>query len=104
MQLRATEELLESLNFDPEDEAQEIAQNISVLMGTPKGSVPLERGMGLSMRYKDQAPKVARMMFSEELQDAIDHYEERANLSAAEATIEEDGTMKVVAEVSFNGG
>lgn len=104
VQIRATEESLGELNFDPADEAQEIAQNISVLMGTPKGSVPLDRGMGMAMQYKDQSPRVAQMMFEAELADAIDKYESRADFSTSEATIEEDGTMTVVAEVNINGG
>lgn len=104
MQTIATEDILEELDFAPEDEAEEIAQNVAALMVTAKGTVPLERGMGLSMRHKDQPPSIAKMMLESELADVVGEYEERAEVTITKAETDETGDMKATAEVTFYGG
>lgn len=104
MQTVATEDILEELNFEPDDEAEEIAQNVAVLMATPKGNVPLARGMGLSMRHRDQPPYIAQMMLESELTDVVSEYEERAEIAISKAETDEGGDMKATVEVTFYGG
>ena len=44
---------LEAVNLAPESTLEEILQNVAVIISTPKFSVPLERGLGLSQRFID---------------------------------------------------
>lgn len=104
MVITASSEMLENIDFDPADEADEITQNVAALMVTPRGSVPLERGMGLPMNYKDKIPAVAQIMFEAELAAVVDEYEPRASLVGAESEVDEDGNISMTAEVTLNGG
>ena len=45
---------LEAVNLAPESTLEEILQNVAVIISTPKFSVPLERGLGLSQRFIDK--------------------------------------------------
>ncbi|MCD8052267.1 MAG: GPW/gp25 family protein [Clostridiales bacterium] len=103
MNVLATDDIVESLNFGPTDEAEEIAQNVAVLMNTPAGNVPLERGMGLRKDYLDSPPAVAQVKFEAELADTLDDYEPRATLLSTTAKTDEDGNMGITAEVRFSG-
>lgn len=104
MKMIATEELLEDIQIDVTDEGEEIAQNIAVLLASPQGSIPLERGMGLPMNFRDQPNSVAQAMLESELASAIDEYEDRASLSAVSTTTGEGGNTRSKVEVNFNGG
>lgn len=104
MNVLATDDIVESLNFGPTDEVEEIAQNVAVLMNTPAGNVPLERGMGLKKEYLDSPPATAQIRFESELADALDSYEPRATLLNTTAQTDEGGNMGIAAEVRISGG
>lgn len=104
MNVLATNDIVEDLDFEPTDETIEIAQNVAVLMNTPAGNVPLERGMGLRREYLDSPPAVAKVKFEAELADALDDCEPRATLLSTAAKTDEDGNMGITAEVRFSGG
>lgn len=102
--LAAGTDLLEKLEINPMDEAVEIAQNVAALMATPKGSVPLMRGMGLSLSYQDLPQNVAIRQYEAEMALVLDEYEPRAEMQGARINQTEDGWLKITAEVAMNGG
>lgn len=104
--IRVSEELLEDINSDVTDEAEEIAQNVAVLLATPVGNVPLERGMGLSARYQDRLPKTARALFRAEITEQLDQFEPRAEVNRVigEIDSEAEDYMKLSVEVELNDG
>lgn len=104
--IRVSEDILENINSDVTDEAEEIAQNVAVLMATPIGNVPLERGMGISNRYKDRLPKTARAMFRAEITEQMDQYEPRAEVNRVIGEVDSVAKdyMKLSVEVELNDG
>lgn len=101
--LTAARDLLEEIKLEPEDEAVEIAQNIAALMETPKGSVPLERDMGMAMDYLDLPPRIAIRQLEAEVNEALDNWEPRAEFRSVWSEETDDGSMSQVVEVSING-
>lgn len=98
------EGILEEIDLNPEDEATEIAQAIAVLASTPKGDVPLMRGMGLEMEHIYSNSEVVPVQMEAELAAALDEYEPRAEVKSLSAEQLTEGWMKTRLEVNLNGG
>lgn len=104
MRIRVTTTELENLKLEPIDEATEIGQNVTALAVTPKGTVPLDRNMGLSMKYIDRPMRIAASMFEAELITAVDDYESRVQVTDVTTEMEEiTGRMVPVVEVERSG-
>ena len=71
---------LEAVNLAPESTLEEILQNVAVIISTPKFSVPLERGMGLSQRFIDKPIPAAQSILISEVMEAISAFEPRAEV------------------------
>jgi len=83
---------------------EEILQNISIIITTPKGSVPLDRNFGMDMSYLDLPLELAENVFTASIIETIQDYEPRA--SVAKVTYEKDhltGKLKPKVQVSING-
>jgi phage baseplate assembly protein W len=84
---------------------EEVLQNISMILSTPKYSVPLDRNFGLSARFLDKPTPVAEARIIAEIIDAIEEYEPRAEI--VNITFERDesiGKLVPRLEVEINGG
>lgn len=105
MIIRVGAEALEAIDLDPELEADEIGQNVAALAVTPKGSVPLARGMGLAMAFRDRPGAAATRIYENEIAEAVDAYEKRATVTGAAVAFDE-GTGRMIPEVEvvLNGG
>lgn len=82
---------------------EEVIQNLTFLLNTPKYSIPLDRGFGLGLDYTDKPQALAIQGMTAELYEVIQDYEPRAtvkNITFEEVT--ETGTMKPRIEVSIN--
>ena len=102
--IQATEDLLEEIDLNPEDEIKEIAQNVAALLATPKGSVPLLRGMGLAQTYHDLPQRVAQRQMEMEMTEALDNYEPRVELQQVTTEERVDGITHFSVEVSIDNG
>lgn len=93
------------VNFDPETEVVEILQNVRTIIGTRKGTVPLDRDFGISWDYVDQPIAVAQMLMRSEIVDAVETYEPRAKVESVifNGSQEDslDGVLKPVVTVSI---
>ena len=58
--------------------AEEVLQNVSVILATVKGSVPLDRGFGTLWQIVDEPRPVALQRAKADIIDAIDEHEPRA--------------------------
>lgn len=47
--MKITISALQNINMEPQTTEEEIAQNVAVILATPKFSVPLDRGLGMDM-------------------------------------------------------
>lgn len=70
----------DKINLAPETREEEILQNLSMLLSTPKFTVPLDRDFGLSQRFVDKPLPVAEALFVSEILDAIEKYEPRVEV------------------------
>lgn len=71
------------INLAPKTTTEEILQNLTMLLSTPKYTVPLDRDFGLSQRFIDKpAPAVAEALFVSEILDAIEKYEPRVKVES----------------------
>ena len=58
--MKITISALQEINMEPQNETEEIMQNVAVILATPKFSVPLDRGLGLQMAFLDKPVPAAR--------------------------------------------
>ena len=71
---------LTEINFAPADEAEEVAQNISMILKTVKGTVPLARNFGISQQLVDLPSKVLQTKLTAEIIQAVKKFEPRAKI------------------------
>ena len=76
--------LLDSVNFAPSTEAEEVIQNVRTIISTVVGTVPLDRDFGISWKYLDRPIQVSRMLFHAEVINALELYEPRVVVTGIE--------------------
>lgn len=69
----------ERIKLDP-SRSEEILQNVRMIISTPRFSIPLVRGLGLSAGFLDAPMPVAQAKLSSEIATALALYEPRAEL------------------------
>lgn len=70
------------VDFAPGSETAEVIQNVKTILGTRKGSVPLDREFGLDWTFLDRPIPVAQAMLSTEVIQQLRRYEPRASVLA----------------------
>jgi len=73
-----------SVSIMPETTAEEVAQNIRMILGTLKGSVLTDREFGISATLIDRPMPLAIAAMRAEIFDAIEKYEPRAKVTSIE--------------------
>lgn len=68
------------LVISPANELEEVAQNVRMILLTPKGSVPLDRDFGLSFTVLDQPAPRAQALLASEIVTQVARYEPRAQV------------------------
>lgn len=84
-----------AINFMPENEHKEILQNVITICTTLKGSVPMDREIGVSPKIIDEPVNIARAKISSEIIDAVRKFEPRAKVTRLNFEEDENGEMKV---------
>lgn len=70
--------LTKYVNFAPRTEVEEILQNCRTIISTLVGTVPLNRGFGVTWDHLDKPLPIARARMREAVIDAIHEHEPRA--------------------------
>ena len=84
---------------------EEVSQNITTILLTPKGTVPLDRAFGTSWQFIDRNTPAAESLIVADILDAIEEYEPRANiLNITFDTNEMTGQIIPRLEVALNEG
>ena len=76
----------------PASELEEIYQNVRTIVTTVKGTVPLDRELGISANILD-APMNQQSRLIAEVAEAIEKFEPRARLRRIEFTGNENGEL-----------
>ncbi|MGN0903120.1 MAG: GPW/gp25 family protein [Succinivibrio sp.] len=71
-----------NINLNPQSTREEIIQNVQCILGTVKGSVPLNRDFGLDISAVDLPQPMAMMQLKIDILEAIQKYEPRAIVRA----------------------
>lgn len=74
----------EDVSFQPSSEREEILQNVRTILATRKGSVPLDRDLGLSWEHLDKPYPVARSLMTAAVIEAVESYEPRVRVESVE--------------------
>lgn len=80
------------INIMPRNTAEEIIQNVSAIVTTLKGTVPLDREFGISADILD-APMNRQSRLIGEIAEAIEKFEPRARLRRTEFKGNENGEL-----------
>lgn len=71
---------LDKINFSPGSRTEEIVQNVKTLLSTRRGSVPLDRALGVDMRAVDAPMQRAAAAFRVEIVEALRRFEPRCRV------------------------
>lgn len=71
---------LTNINLMPATEAEEVVQNVRMILATMKGTVPLDRSFGIDGRFIDEPISAARARAAAEITSAIHEQEPRAKV------------------------
>ena len=95
---------LGSVNFAPENELEEILQNVRTILTTRKGSVPMDREFGIDGDIQDLPIGTAQAKFSVEIVEAVNRFEPRARVKQVIYDgNEQDGLLRARVRVAVNG-
>lgn len=61
--------------------ADEIVQNVEIIISTPKGSVPLDRNFGLDYSVVDQPIPIAKALLAAQVVETLLTYEPRVRIT-----------------------
>lgn len=91
----------ESFTLCEQDEMASVLQNIRLIIGTRRGTVPMYRGFGTRHDFVDKPLSAARTLAAADLREAVERYEPRAVLKDIRYEIGAGGEIKIVPEVKI---
>ena len=91
------------LTLGVSETVRSVLQSVSIILSTPKGSVPLYREFGVNMEYLDLPMPLAEMRMIPEIREAIGQWEPRATVT--DVSFQRDtlkGTLLPTVEVEID--
>lgn len=77
-----------AITLNETNDTASILQNVAMILGTPKGSVPMYRDFGVRIEALDRPVPVAKIMLRSEVKEAVELYEPRVEV--VDVTFEQD--------------
>lgn len=71
---------LDGISFAPENELEEILQNVRAILTTLRGSVPLDREFGLDGSVLDRPVNALRAALTTDIIETVERYEPRVKV------------------------
>lgn len=90
------------LKLNETDTVKSVITNIGILLRTWQGTIPMFRDFGLPMRFLDRPLPAARALMFNEIKEAIEKYEPRAELVNIAYTVDETDPGKLIPTVEVN--
>ena len=94
--------LPQEIDFNPPDTVREILQNVRTILTTYKYSVPMDRDLGISAAFLDEAQPRAIALLTSEMTDALTKYEPRAKLREVRIESNSDGKFYPRVKIRLN--
>lgn len=85
-----------NINFSPATLEEELIQNITCIMETVRGTLPLARAFGLDATCLDRTSPFAESQLSNQIISAVQVYEPRVTVTEVLFTKGEDGQVKPI--------
>lgn len=92
------------LNFEPPTTQAEVAQNVRMIITTPRGSVPLFRDFGIDYTLIDSPTGLAKAKLTRDIIRQVKMYEPRAIITKLVFRSDEAGHMQPVVTLAVKGG
>lgn len=90
------------LSLNESDTVKSVIMNIGILLRTRQGTIPMFREFGLPMRFLDRPLPVARVLMFNEIKEAIEQFEPRAELVDITYTVDEKDPGRLIPSVEVN--
>lgn len=90
-----------AIRLNEPDRVESILQNLSLLLQTWQGSVPLYREFGLPMKFVDRPMNAAAPAMIVEIREAIQRFEPRAELISVKFKQDPSGVLTPEVEVNI---
>lgn len=94
---------LNKIILNQTDTVSSVLQNVAIILGTQKGSVPLYREFGLPQDSIDRPIPVAKVILLSQIKEAVEEFEPRAEVVSV--TFEQDkhspGVLIPIVEVNI---
>lgn len=84
------------INLFPKTLIEEVAQNVGIIIASPKFSVPLDRDFGTSHSQIDTPINLAQPRLIMEVMDAVEKYEPRAEIISIDIKHNEAQVGKII--------
>lgn len=85
---------LETINFFPKTIIEEVIQNISIILTTTVGTVPLDRRFGLTVNVLDNPINIAKSKLSIYILESIQDYEPRVEVLEIDFKVDVENTRE----------
>ncbi len=92
------------LKINPENELEEITQNVKTIISTPKGSIPLMRDFGVSWQIVDTLTPELEMKLKEEIFIQVEKWEKRAKAKKIRIEMSSEGEVKATVTIETEFG
>ena len=90
------------INFAPATIAEEVMQNVRMIISTIKYSVPMDREFGIDGAVVDRPINIAKAHLSNEIFRAVRRYEPRAVIESIEFNGDESGKLTPIIKIQIS--
>nr|DAV19468.1 MAG TPA: lysozyme [Caudoviricetes sp.] len=90
------------INFAPKTLAEEVLQNVRMIISTVKYSVPMDRAFGIDGAIVDRPINIAKAHLTNEIFRAVRRYEPRAIIEAIDFNGDESGKLTPIIKIRIN--
>ena len=93
-----------AIDLMPATEVEEVLQNVRMILGIRRGSVPIDREIGLPTSALDAPAQSARAILTSQVAKSISTFEPRARLVSVTTKAASDGRLEPIVRISITEG
>ena len=93
-----------ALTLGASETVRSVLQSVTIILSTPKGSVPMYRDFGVNMDYTDLPMPIAEVRMVSEIREAVEKWEPRATVTGVSFQRDTlNGRLVPIVEVEIDG-
>ena len=93
-----------ALTLGASETVRSVLQAVSIILSTPRGSVPMYRDFGINTEYMDLPAPIAEVRMVSEIREAVEQWEPRATVTGVSFQRDTlNGKLIPIVEVEING-